>query len=129
MTVVKDERLQIRVDPTEKRLLESAAAAAHVSVSAFVVQSAAMRAEEILAERQTIRLSESAVVAFTQALEQPAMVNERLADALRRPRKFRRLDPGVHAAIPGFCRGQRLESWSRPSALGPTNASLEHHRN
>lgn len=92
MTVMKDERLQIRVDSTEKRLLESAAAAAHVSVSAFVVQSAAMRAEEVLAERQTIRLSESAAVAFTLALEQPATVNDRLADALRRPRKFRWLD-------------------------------------
>src|SRR2546430_16709486 len=92
MTVVKDERLQIRVDPAEKRLLESAAAAAHVSVSAFVVQSAAMRAEEILAERQTIRLSAAAAGAFAQALEQPATVNDRLADALQRPRKFRWLD-------------------------------------
>jgi uncharacterized protein (DUF1778 family) len=92
MGVVKDERLQIRVDPAEKRLFERAAAAAHLSVSAFVVQSAAMRAEEMLAERQTIRLSESAAAAFSHALEQPATVNERLAEALRRPRKFRWLD-------------------------------------
>jgi uncharacterized protein (DUF1778 family) len=92
MSEVKDERLQIRVEPTEKRLLERAAEAAHISVSAFVVQSAAMRAEEVLAERQTIRLSESAAAAFSHALERPATVNERLADALRRPRKFRWLD-------------------------------------
>jgi uncharacterized protein (DUF1778 family) len=92
MAIVKDERLQIRVDPAEKRLLERAAEAAHVSVSAFVVQSAAMRAEEILTERQTIRLSASAAEAFTHALEQPATVNERLAEALRRPRKFSWLD-------------------------------------
>ncbi len=92
MTVVKDERLQIRVDPAEKRLLEWAAEAAHVSVSAFVVQSAAMRAEEILTERQTIRLSASVAEAFTRALEQPATVNERLAEALRRPRTFSWLD-------------------------------------
>jgi uncharacterized protein (DUF1778 family) len=57
VAAVKDERLQIRVDPAEKRLLERAAEVAHLSVSAFVVQSAAMRAEEILTERQTIRLS------------------------------------------------------------------------
>jgi uncharacterized protein (DUF1778 family) len=92
MSVVKAERLQIRVDPDEKRLLERAAEAAHVSVSAFVVQSAATRAEEVLAERQAIRLSESAAAAFSQALQQPATVNERLAEALRRPRKFRWLD-------------------------------------
>lgn len=92
MPSVKDERLQIRVDPAEKRLLERAATAAHLSVSAFVVQSAAMRAEEILAERQTIRLSAAAATAFTHALEEPATVNDRLADALRRPRKFSWLD-------------------------------------
>lgn len=92
MSVVKDERLQIRVDPAEKRLLERAAEASHVSVSAFVVQSAALRAEEILTERQTIRLSASAAEAFSRALERPAAVNDRLADALRRPRKFRWLD-------------------------------------
>ncbi len=92
MAVVKGERLQIRVDPAEKRLLERAAESAHVSVSAFVVQSAAMRAEEILTERQTIRLSVSVAEAFTRALEQPATVNERLAEALRRPRTFSWLD-------------------------------------
>jgi len=92
MAITKDERLQIRVDPAEKRLLERAAEASHVSVSAFVVQSAAMRAEEILTERQTIRLSASAAELFTHALEQPARVNERLAKALRRPRRFSWLD-------------------------------------
>ena len=92
MSVVKDERLQIRVDPAQKRLLERAAEASHVNVSVFVVQAAALRAEEILAERQTVRLSEAAAIAFTEALARPATVNDRLAGALRRPRKFRWLD-------------------------------------
>ena len=92
MSVVKDERLQIRVDPAQKRLLERAAEASHVNVSAFVVQAAALRAEEILAERQTVRLSEAAAVAFSEALERPATVNDRLAGVLRRPRKFHWLD-------------------------------------
>jgi uncharacterized protein (DUF1778 family) len=43
MSMTKDDRLQIRVGPAEKGLLERAAAATHVSVSAFVVQSAAAR--------------------------------------------------------------------------------------
>lgn len=92
MAVTKDERLQIRVDPAEKRLLERAAEATHVSVSAFVLQSAAAQAVEVLGERRLIELGPSAAAAFSEALDAPATVNERLASALQRPRKFRWLD-------------------------------------
>jgi uncharacterized protein (DUF1778 family) len=92
MTRLKEERLQIRVDPADKALLERAAAATHLNVSAFVVQAAASRAEEILAERSSIRLSPEAAVAFSEALDRPAQVNDRLAQALRRKRKFSWLD-------------------------------------
>jgi uncharacterized protein (DUF1778 family) len=92
MATVKDERLQIRVDPTDKSLLERAAAASHLNVSAFVLQAAASRAEEILAERHTIALSAQAAGAFDEALRSPTRVNRRLAEALRRPRKFTWLD-------------------------------------
>jgi uncharacterized protein (DUF1778 family) len=76
----------------DKALLERAAAAAHLNVSAFVVQAAASRAEEILAERNSIRLSSGAAAAFSEALERPARVNERLAQALHRTRRFKWLD-------------------------------------
>jgi uncharacterized protein (DUF1778 family) len=89
---VKDERLQVRVDPASKRALEQAAAASHLNLSAFVLQAAQLRAEEILAERTTISLSPAAAAAFTRALQEPATVNARLASALRRPRKFRWVD-------------------------------------
>jgi uncharacterized protein (DUF1778 family) len=92
VATVKDERLQIRVDPGDKSLLERAAAASHLNVSAFVLQAAAARAEEILAERHTIRLDAKAAGAFSEALQRPARVNERLAEALRRPRTFTWLD-------------------------------------
>jgi uncharacterized protein (DUF1778 family) len=92
MASIKEERLQIRVDPADKALLERAAAASHLNVSAFVVQAAASRAEEILAERSSIRLSAQAATAFNEALERPAEVNERLARALRRGRTFSWLD-------------------------------------
>jgi uncharacterized protein (DUF1778 family) len=92
MATVKGDRLQIRVGPNDKALLEQAAAAAHLSVSAFVLAAAASRAEEVLAERQSIRLSPQAASAFSEALERPGEVNERLAQALRRRRKFRWLD-------------------------------------
>jgi uncharacterized protein (DUF1778 family) len=92
MATTKEERLQIRVGPADKALLERAAAASHLNVSAFVVQAAAARAEEVLAERSSIRLARDAAVAFTEALERPAEVNERLSAAMRRKRGFNWLD-------------------------------------
>ncbi len=92
MSTTKEQRLQIRVDPSDKALLERAAAASHLNVSSFVVQAAALKAEEVLAERSSIRLSEEAAAVFSEALEHPAEVNERLAAALRHERKFSWLD-------------------------------------
>ena len=92
MSTVKEGRLQIRVSPADKALLERAAAASHLNVSSFVVQAAALKAEEVLAERSSIRLSTEAAAAFSEALEKPAEVNDRLAAALRRNRKFTWLD-------------------------------------
>jgi uncharacterized protein (DUF1778 family) len=89
---VKDERLQIRVNPDEKRLLERAADASHLSVSAFVVAAAAERAESVLAERQVVALSAAGAEAFSVALSRPGQVNERLASALGRQRGFRFVD-------------------------------------
>jgi uncharacterized protein (DUF1778 family) len=92
MATTKQERLQIRVGPADKALLERAAAATHLNTSAFVVQAAASRAEEVLAERSSILLSAEAAAAFSKALERPAEVNARLAKALSRKRKFSWLD-------------------------------------
>jgi uncharacterized protein (DUF1778 family) len=88
----KAQRLQIRVDRSDKSLLERAAAAAHLNVSAFVLQAAAARAEEVLAERPSIVLRASAAKAFNKALDEPGRVNERLAQALKRTRTFTWLD-------------------------------------
>jgi uncharacterized protein (DUF1778 family) len=92
MPAIKEGRLQIRVGASDKSLLERAAAASHLNISAFVLQAAAARAEEVLAERPSIRLTPQAAATFAEALSKPAEVNERLASALRRPRKFTWLD-------------------------------------
>ena len=89
---MKDDRLQLRVDATSKRRLEEAAAEAHLSVSAFVLQAASQAADIVLAERQAIHLSPDAAAVFTEALNHPARVNERLAAALKRSAKFTWLD-------------------------------------
>ena len=92
MATAKAQRLQIRVNHNDKFLLERAAAAAHLNLSAFVLQAAAARAEEVLAERPSIVLSASTAKAFSEALEQPGQVNERLARTLKRTRAFTWLD-------------------------------------
>jgi uncharacterized protein (DUF1778 family) len=88
MATIKEQRLQIRVDPKRKQLLERAADATHQNLSAFVLQAASQHAEEVLAERSVIQLSPQAAQAFSEALAEPAAVNERLAAALDRPRPF-----------------------------------------
>ena len=88
MAMLKEERLQIRVDPARKQMLERAASATHQNVSAFVLQAASRQAETVLAERRVIQLAPDAAQAFHEALAQPAQVNERLAAALGRPRRF-----------------------------------------
>jgi uncharacterized protein (DUF1778 family) len=85
MSGAKVGRLQLRVDEAEKRRLEDAAAVAHLSTSAFVLQAAHAKADEVLAERDRIPLSAEAAEAFAAALAAPASINDRLADALARP--------------------------------------------
>lgn len=46
----------------------------------------------MLAERPLIELSPEAAAAFSEALDAPASVNERLASALARPQKFSWID-------------------------------------
>lgn len=92
MTAMKDDRLQLRVDPAAKQRIERAAEVAHQSVSAFVLQSAELHAEQILADRMVIALSPEAARKFADALQRPAQVNERLAKVLTRPAGFSWLD-------------------------------------
>jgi len=92
MASAKEQRLQIRVDPQRKQILERAAHAAHQNLSAFVLQAASQHAENVLAQRSVIQLSPQVAEAFSEALARPASVNQRLAEALDRPRQFRWVD-------------------------------------
>ncbi|MEB3049504.1 DUF1778 domain-containing protein [Mycolicibacter sp. MYC123] len=89
---IRDERLQVRVDAATKRRLEHAATEVHLNLSAFVLQAAEERAEQIIAERQVIQLSPDAAEAFEAALARPAQVNENLRRSLQRSATFTWLD-------------------------------------
>lgn len=45
-------RLELRIDPEQKRLIEAAAAAEHQSVSAFVVEALVRRARAVVSGRE-----------------------------------------------------------------------------
>ena len=77
----KTERVQVRVDPTAKRMLERAASLANTTVSAFVVNSALDAAGHLIRERVHVMLSERDWDVFFEALVKPPKPNAALRKA------------------------------------------------
>jgi uncharacterized protein (DUF1778 family) len=67
----RTEKLDLRLSPEAKRILQTAAEAAHRSVSEFVLESALTRAEETLPDRRHFGLSAEQWSAFVAALDAP----------------------------------------------------------
>jgi uncharacterized protein (DUF1778 family) len=68
----KDERINLRVDASQKSLLEAASEVEQTSVSAFVLSAATAAASNVLADRRAFVLDEQAWAAFDAALSRPA---------------------------------------------------------
>lgn len=82
------ERLEARVSPEQKRLLERAAALEGRTLTDFVVASAQAAALETIARHDVIELTARDSQVFAQALMQPPAPNERLRAAARRHREI-----------------------------------------
>jgi uncharacterized protein (DUF1778 family) len=67
-TETRNEKLDLRLTPSAKRVLQTAALAAQRSVSEFVLESAIARAEETLPDRQHFGLTADRWKAFQAAL-------------------------------------------------------------
>jgi uncharacterized protein (DUF1778 family) len=89
-TMTRTEKLDLRLTPSAKRVLQSAAAAAQLSVSEFVLDSALARAEETLPDRQRFGLDAERWAAFQAALDAPTRRNPRLKKLLQTPSVFER---------------------------------------
>jgi uncharacterized protein (DUF1778 family) len=87
-TTTRSEKLDLRLTAEAKRVLQSAAAAAHRSVSEFVLESALTRAEETLPDRQRFGLTAERWAAFQDALDAPPRPVPRMARLLREPSVF-----------------------------------------
>ena len=90
MSVVttRSEKLDLRLTKDAKRTLQAAAAAAHRSVSEFVLESALSRAGEALADRRTFTLNAAQWEEFMAALDAPPRPLPRLERQLREPGFF-----------------------------------------
>ena len=86
----RDQKLDLRLTPSVKRTLQTAALAAHQSVSEFVLESALARAEETLPDRQRFGLNAARWEAFQKALSASPRPSRRLAKHLREPSVFER---------------------------------------
>jgi uncharacterized protein (DUF1778 family) len=89
-TETRNEKLDLRLTPSAKRKLQTAALAAHRSVSEFVLESALARVEEILPDRQHFGLSAERWKAFHAALAAPPRPSRRLARLMKEPSVFER---------------------------------------
>lgn len=86
--MTRSEKLDLRLTPTAKQMLYTAAVAAHRSVSEFVLESAIARAEETLAERQRFGLNAEQWEAFMAALNAPPRPLPRLERLFQEPSIF-----------------------------------------
>jgi uncharacterized protein (DUF1778 family) len=84
----RSEKLDLRLTPAAKQKLYCAAAAAHRSVSDFVLESALARADETLADRQQFGLNAEQWAAFMFALDAPPRRHERMERLLNEPSIF-----------------------------------------
>ncbi len=65
----KEDRLELRLDPAQRRLLDEAAAARAMSTSAFVLSHATAAAQEVLADRTSFVLPTDRWDAFVELLD------------------------------------------------------------
>lgn len=84
---VRGERLETRVTADQKRLIERAAALQGRTVTDFVLTSVQDAARRAIEEHQILDLSLQDSQAFVDALLEPAPVNDRLRDTIRRYRQ------------------------------------------
>jgi uncharacterized protein (DUF1778 family) len=84
----RSEKLDLRLTPDAKTLLQAAAAAAKRSVSEFVLESAMSRADEALTDRRSFGLNAAQWKEFMAALDAPPRHVPRLERLLKEPGFF-----------------------------------------
>ena len=87
-TKPKAERIALRVSSEEHSLLEEASRVEERTLSAFVLDAATRRAEDVLADRRSFRLPPKKWAAFVEMLDRPVVAKPRLAASIRAANAF-----------------------------------------
>jgi uncharacterized protein (DUF1778 family) len=85
---IKDRTLKIRVTGADDDRLRAAAAAAHTSLTEFVLSPALERADEVLGRPESIILSAQQFDAMLAALDEPVTPIPALVALASQPRRF-----------------------------------------
>jgi uncharacterized protein (DUF1778 family) len=86
--LLRTAKLDLRLSPEAKEKLQAAAKASRRSVSEFVLESALVRAEEMLADRTHFGLDADRWKAFLAALDAPPRDLPRLTRVFQEPSVF-----------------------------------------
>lgn len=78
----REARLNLRTTARQDTLIRLAAQATSKTVTDFVLDSASIAAEQILADRRWFLLDDAAWTAFEDSLERPAVVKPKLRELL-----------------------------------------------
>lgn len=84
-TAKKEHRIHLRASERDVSTISRAAASVGTSVSAFILESAAERAERTLADQRQFVLTSAQWRVFTQALDRPAQRKPQLERLLQEP--------------------------------------------
>ena len=83
LTPTESARINLRTSPEAKALIERAAAIMGSTVSSFMLQNAYEAASRLVAQQETITLSNRDRDLFLKALDKPAKPNKALIDLMR----------------------------------------------
>jgi uncharacterized protein (DUF1778 family) len=81
----RSDKLDIRITPESKRVLQEAARERQTTISRFVIESALSAAHEVLVERTRIGLDSEQWTAFMAALDAPVRRHPRMERLLKEP--------------------------------------------
>lgn len=79
---IESARINLRTSPEAKALIERAAAIMGATVSSFMLQNAYEAARRIVADKDTLMLSQNAFEAFVATCEHPAEPTQALIDLM-----------------------------------------------
>lgn len=81
---LKKQRIDLRLSPEDKTLIENAASLSNLTISQFMLASASERAAEVIEQHQRIVLNEASWKQVMDAISNPPKPNVKLKQAAQR---------------------------------------------